>query len=431
MSKHRTAFDALSLVQSNQRVFIHGGAATPHRLIEGLVEHRERLRNVEIIHIHTHGPGKYADPECAKAFRVANLFVGANIRPKIDYDRVDYLPCFLSECPKLFRSGVRAPDVALIHLTPPDAHGFCSLGTSVDVVPAAIEMAKVLIAQINPRMPRLQGDGIVHIDQLDAWIEVDEPIDDYKQGVPTAAETKIGQNVAELIEDGATIQAGIGTIPEAAMKALVHHKHLGIHTELLTEGMLDLLKAGAVDNSQKAVHRGKTVSGFIMGTRALYDYIDNNPTCLNLDVTFVNDPSVISRNPKVSAVNSAVEIDLTGQVCADSVGPRIISGVGGQMDFLRGAALSSGGKPIMAITSRTKKGVSRIVPMLTHGAGVVSTRPNIHWVVTEHGSVNLFGKTLRERARGLISIAHPDDREWLEREAFRVAREAGKNRGSD
>jgi 4-hydroxybutyrate CoA-transferase len=418
-----SAEQALELVQSGQRVFVHGAAATPTRLLQGLIKSHERLSDVELIHLHTFGDADYAGPRYAKNFRVSNLFVGQNMREQIDGDRIDYLPCFLSEIPNLFRSQRRPLDVALIHVSPPDEHGYCSLGTSVDVARAAVDSAKIVIAQINAQMPRVHGDGFVHISRLDRWIEIDEPIIPVVKTTPTPQELEIGRLSATLIEDGSTLQMGIGSIPDAVLASLHGHRHLGIHSEMWTDGAMDLIRSGAVDNSKKVLHPGKSVSGFVMGTQALYDFIDDNPSVLQLDIGYVNSPHNISLNPKVVAINSAVEVDLTGQVCADSIGNKIISGVGGQMDFIRGASLSAGGKPIIAITSRTKRGASRIVSNLKAGAGVVTTRSHVHYVITEFGIADLYGKTLGERARELIKIAHPDDRERLERERFEITKQ--------
>jgi 4-hydroxybutyrate CoA-transferase len=405
-------------IQSGQRVFIQGGAATPFKLIDGLIQQADRLENVELIHLHTMGPALYADSKYSKAFQVANLFVGSNMRKKMNLKGIDYLPCFLSEIPALFRSGKRPLDVALIHVSPPDRHGYCTLGTSVDITCAAIQNAKLIIAQINPQMPRVHGDGFVHISKIDHWVEVNEALPEALPAVLGPEEIAIGNFVAELVEDGSTLQAGIGSIPDAVLRSLKSHRHLGVHTEMWSDGMLELIKCGAVDNSLKCVHPGKTVSGFVTGTKAVYDFIHDNPSVAQLDIGYVNNPETISRNPKVVAINSAVEIDLTGQVCADSIGSHIISGVGGQMDFMRGASFSPGGKPILALTSRTKKGKARITSILKPGAGVVTTRAHIHYVTTEFGTVDLYGKTLCERARALIQISHPGDRERLEKEWF-------------
>ena len=415
MKKHQEAREAVSAIQSGHRVFVHSGAATPLRLLDALVDERSRLRNVELTHLHTMGPARYAVAQFKDSFKVSAFFIGKNMRSKFDPPYVDYIPCFLSEIPQLLRSGRLPIDVALLHVSPPDRHGFCTLGTNVDAARAAADVAKIIIAQINPNMPRVHGDGFIHLDQIHHAIEVNDLLPEEIPTPPSDEEKAIAGLTAELVEDGSTLQMGIGSIPDAVLGALKHHRHLGIHTEMLTEGALELLRLGAVDNSQKKVHPGKTVSGFVLGTRALYDYIDDNPSVVGLDIGYVNNPVNIARNPKVIAINSAVEIDLTGQVCADSIGPRIISGAGGQMDFIRGASLSSGGKPIIALTSRTKHGISRIVPTLMPGAGVVTTRAHVHYVITEFGVADLYGKTLAQRSKQMISIAHPDEREGLER----------------
>ncbi len=407
----RTAEEAVADIRPGQRVFLHGGVATPRALIAGLEPHRRRLHDVELVHLHTEGVADWAS--WTESFRIANLFVGPNMRKLVGKPGNDYLPCFLSEIPALLRSGRRKVDVALIHVSPPDRHGHCTLGTSVDVARAAVDGADLVVAQINPQMPRTHGDGFVHSSAIDYAIEVDSPIPEHAPQDLDEDELQIGRFVAELIEDGSTLQVGIGAIPDAVLRALTHHRHLGVHTEMWSDGILELIESGAIDNSQKNVHPGKTVSGFVMGSRRLYDFIDDNPACVMLDIAYVNNPRKIAKNPKVCAINSAVEVDLTGQVCADSIGPRIISGVGGQMDFMRGASLTDGGKPIIALTSRTAKGQPRIVPTLRQGAGVVTTRAHVHWVVTEHGVAELYGATLQERADALISIAHPDDREGL------------------
>ncbi|TPV94965.1 MAG: acetyl-CoA hydrolase/transferase family protein [Myxococcales bacterium FL481] len=409
-----TPLEAVSSIRSGQRVFVHGGMATPTALLEALVQRADELRDVELIHLHTTGAVPYADPRYADSFRVANLFVGSNLRGRLR-DGVDYLPCFLSEIPQLFRSGRRKIDVALVQVSPPDDSGHCTLGTSVDVAKAAVDTAEATIALVNPRMPRVHGDGFVPTRKLTATVEVETPLPEYAARPLTTVERQIGRHVASLIDDGSTLQVGIGAIPDAVLAALGGHRHLGVHTEMWSDGLLDLLESGVVDNSRKYKHVGKTVSGFVMGTQRLFDFIDDNPAVVQLDIGYINNPYIISRNPKVAAINSAVEVDLTGQVCADSIGSRVISGVGGQMDFIRGASLSEGGKPIIALPSCCKDGTSRIVETLRPGAGVVTTRAHVHYVVTEHGVADLYGRTLDERARALIAIAGPQHREALAR----------------
>jgi len=414
MPRHSSAAAAVAAIASGQRVFVHGGVATPLGLMEALVARAGELRDVELIHLHTSGPAEYADPAHAASFRVVNLFVGANLRGRLDHARVDYLPVFLSEIPALFRTQ-RRPDVALIQVSPPDRHGFVSLGTSVDVARAAVDTAATVIAQVNPRMPRVHGDGILPLDRLHHWYEESRELPEVQPGSIGDVERAIGRHVASLIEDGATLQLGIGDVPNAILAELGSHRHLGLHTEMWSDGALPLLRAGVIDNSAKVIHPGRSISGFVIGTRALYDFIDDNPTVMQLDIGYVNRADVIRRNPRVTAINSAIEVDLTGQVCADSIGDAIISGVGGQMDFIRGASLSPGGKPIIALPSRTSRGDRRIVARLRPGAGVVTTRAHVHYVVTEHGIAELYGKTLAERARALVAVAHPDDRDELSR----------------
>jgi acyl-CoA hydrolase len=410
--------EAVQGIASGNRVFIHAVAAAPLQLINAMTERASELRDVEIVHLHTEGDAPYTRPEFEKSFFTNALFVGSNTRRAIRDGRGDYIPVFLSEIPNLFRSGVLPLDVAMIQVSPPDRHGFCSLGSSVDVTPAALASAKHIIAQINPRMPRTHGDGLIHRSRIDIAIEVDEPLPTHVPGVPSPEEKAIGENVAALIDDGATLQMGIGAIPNAVLAALGNHKNLGIHTEMFSDGVIPLVESGVINNLNKRIHPGKIVGGFVMGTQAIYDFIDDNPQVAMLDIGYVNDTAVIRRNPKVTAINSAIELDITGQVCADSIGTYQFSGVGGQMDFIRGASLSQGGKPIIALPSATAKGVSRIVPFLKEGAGVVTTRAHMHYVVTEHGVANLYGKNMRQRAKALIEIAHPDHRETLERAAF-------------
>jgi 4-hydroxybutyrate CoA-transferase len=394
-------------------VFVHGASATPLPLLEAMCANASRFRELELIHLHTVGDAPHADPKFAGNFRLTNLFVGGNLRGRLDYDRVDYLPCFLSEIPLLFRQGIKPLAAALIQVSPPDSHGYCSLGTSIDVARAAVEHAGLVLAWINPRMPRTHGDSMIHVSQIHAAWEKEAPLPEAPCPPLTDTDIEIGRLVASLVEDGATLQVGIGGIPNAALAALRHHRHLGVHTEMFSDGVIDLLKCGAVDNSRKKVHAGKTVTGFCSGSRALYDYVDDNPAVVFFESDYVNRAGNIARNPRVTAINSAVEVDLTGQVCADSVGPHILSGVGGQMDFIRGATLSENGRPIIALPSRTKKGESRLVSCLKNGAGVVTTRAHTRFVITEFGIADLFGKTLGQRAKALISIAHPGDRDRL------------------
>ena len=413
-----SAEQAVSIVQSNDRVFIHSVAAAPQRLVAALTARAGELRNVELVHLHTEGEAPYARPEYANSFHVNALFVGANVREAVQTGRADYIPVFLSEVPALFRKGILALDVAMIQVSPPDRHGYCSLGVSVDASRAAVQSARTVVAQINPQMPRTHGDGLIHINTIDFAVEVDEPLPEKTSPVLSEIELAIGRHCAGLVEDGATLQMGIGAIPDAVLAALVHHRHLGIHTEMFSDGLIPLVETGVITGEKKNVHPGKIVSGFVMGTRRLYDFVDDNPLVAMLDIAYVNDTAVIRRNPKVTAINSAIEVDLGGQICADSIGTRQFSGVGGQMDFIRGASLSEGGKPIIALPSRTVRGEARIVPFLKPGGSVVTTRAHVHYVVTEYGVANLYGKNLRQRAAELIAIAHPGDREALAAEAY-------------
>jgi len=415
--KFIAAEEALSIIRSHDRVFIHGGAATQQKLVKALVNRHSELSGVEITHLHTEGDAPYATPVYSKAFRVNAFFISKNVRSHVNETNVQYIPMFLSEIPLFIRSGKFPIDVAMVQVSPPDAHGFCSLGISVDIARAACEMAGKIIALVNPNMPRSLGDGFIHHSKISAAVYSEDAI--YECGNPEITDTEIaiGKNVAELVEDGATLQMGIGGIPNAVLQFLKGHKNLGVHTEMFSDGILPLVQTGVINGKLKTKHPGKIVSSFAMGTRALYNFIHDNPEVAMLDVAYVNDTSVIRKNKKVTAINSAIEIDLTGQVCADSIGTEIFSGVGGQMDFIRGAALSEGGKPIIALGSVTAKGVSKIVPVLKSGAGVVTTRAHVQYVVTEYGTVDLYGKNISQRAKALISIAHPNNREYLEREA--------------
>lgn len=413
-----TAEEAVKLIKSNDRVSIHTGAAAPQRLINALTDRHEELRNVEIVHMHTEGDAPYADPKYAQSFHVNAFFIARNIRAQVNEVNVQYIPMFLSEIPAFIRSSHFHVDVAMIQVSPPDTQGFCSLGISVDVTKAACDTARKIIALVNPNMPRSHGDGFIHHSRISAAVYAEDPIFDCGSGPATDIEMAIGKNVAALVEDGATLQMGIGGIPNAVLQFLDGHKDLGVHTEMFSDGILPLVKSGVINGKLKTKHMGKIVSSFAMGTRALYDFIHDNPEVAMLDVGYVNDTSVIRKHKKVTAINSAIEIDLTGQVCADSIGTEILSGVGGQMDFIRGAALSEGGKPIIALASATAKGISKLVPTLKMGAGVVTTRAHVQYVVTEYGTVNLYGKNIAQRAQALISIAHPDHREALERDAY-------------
>ena len=417
--RYGTADEVVSVISSGQTVFIHSVAAAPQRLIAAMAARANELRGVEIVHLHTEGDAPYAAPGMEASFHVNALFVGPNMRKAVEEGRADYIPVFLSEAPLLFRRGIMPLDVAMIQVSPPDKHGYCSLGVSVDIARAAVECAKVVIAQINPQMPHTHGDGFIHISKIYAAVEVDEALPTIEIPPHTDVETTIGQHCASLIEDGATLQMGIGAIPDAVLSALKHHKGLGIHTEMFADGVIDLVESGVITGEHKATHPGKIVTGFVMGTKRVYDFVDDNPFTVFLDSAYVNDTHVIRRNPKVTAVNSAIEVDVTGQVCADSIGTRQFSGVGGQMDFIRGASLSEGGKPIIALPSTTSKGESRIVPYLKQGAGVLTTRAHVHYVVTENGIANLYGKNMRQRAKALIEIAHPNHRAALEEEAFK------------
>lgn len=414
-----SAEDAVKIVQGGSRIFIQGSAATPTVLLRALFERKNELSNVELVSISTLGNINFNKTELGNSFFINSLFVSKNVRDIVNTEQGDYIPVFLSEIHLLFEKGILPLDFAFIHVSPPDKHGFCSLGTSVDITRSAIKNAKQVVAQINKQMPRTHGDGIIHISEINTAIEVDEPLPEvsYQKKADEASLT-IGKYCAELIEDGSTLQMGIGAIPDSVLTCLHNHKDLGVHTEMFSDSVISLVEKGIINNKYKVKHRGKIVTGFVIGTKKIYDFVDDNPEVAFLDISYVNDTSVIRANPKVVAINSAVEIDITGQVCSDSIGTYQYSGVGGQMDFIRGAALSEGGKPIIAMPSVTSKGISRIVAQLKPGAGVVTTRGHIHWVVTEYGSVNLFGMNMEQRAKALINIAHPDHREELSKLSF-------------
>ena len=414
--KLKTTAEAIQCVKSGDRVFVHGSAATPVCLVQALQDRHNELKNVELVSITNIGELNFDKAEYRKAFFFNSLFVSATTRNVVNSLDGDYVPVFLSEIPILFRKKILPLNVALIQVSPPDKHGFCSLGTSVDIAKAAVEMAEIVIAQVNPKMPRTHGDGFIAMDKIHSFVlqESELPEVDYSSKTNDGIR-QIGKNVASIIEDGATLQLGIGSIPDQVMQNLLDHKNLGIHTEMMSDGVIPLIEKGIINNSMKKLNVGRSVTGFMAGTRKLYDFVDDNPQIKVMDIAYVNDTSIIRQNPKATAINSAIEIDLTGQVCADSIGTYQYSGIGGQMDFIRGASLSEGGKPIIALPSITSKGLSRIVPFLKEGAGVVTTRGHVHWVITEFGIINLYGKNLKQRAKSLIEIAHPQHRELLDK----------------
>ncbi|HEY9009366.1 MAG TPA: acetyl-CoA hydrolase/transferase C-terminal domain-containing protein [Ohtaekwangia sp.] len=419
MEKYISGEEAVKAIKSGNRVFVHGGAATPHFLLRKLVERASELYDVELVSISMQGEALFTDSRYRENFHINSLFVSANVREAVNDGRGDYVPVFLSEIPNLFRRNILPLDVALVQVSLPDRHGFCSLGVSVDIAAAAIKTAKYVIAQVNPRMPRTLGDGIIKMSDFDAVVYEEQELPEVVSAEGISEITmRIGEHCASLVEDGATIQTGIGSIPDAVLASLHNHKGLGLHTEMFSDGIIPLVESGVITNQFKKKHRGKIVSAFMLGSRKLYDFVDDNPSVMMLGIDYVNDTAVIRTNPKVTAINSAIEVDVTGQVCSDSIGTYHYSGVGGQMDFVRGAALSEGGKPIIALPSTTAKGISRIVPLLKPGAGVVTTRAHAHYIVTEYGVAYLYGKNMRQRAKALIEIAHPNHREALERAAF-------------
>jgi len=414
-----TAKEAFSVIESGMRVFIHGSVCTPTYMLHELAKEKDRLRDVELVSITLKGDIELDKPEYQESFHINSLFVSAPIRDAVAEGRADFVPVFLSDIPDLFKNRILELDVAIVQVSPPDSHGYCSLGLSVDIARAAVDSSKLIIALVNPQMPRTHGDGMIHTDRFTNMVyhESDIPEESYSSKVGKT-EMIIGKNIANMIEDGSTLQMGIGTIPDAVLSFLGNHKNLGVHTEMLSDGIITLVEKDVINNKMKTKHPNKTITSFAIGSRKLYNYVNDNPSFNFLDIDYVNNPHVIRQNPKVIAINSAIEVDLTGQVCADSIGELQFSGIGGQMDFMRGAALSIGGKPIIALNSRTNKGVARIVPQLKAGAGVVTTRGHVHYVVTEYGVAYLFGKNLRQRAKALIDISHPDDREEMMKYCF-------------
>lgn len=413
-----TAEEAVKVVKSGDRVYLQAAAAVPTVLANALVERAPELRNVEICHLHVEGEARYANPELAQSFHVNSFFLGANVRHTLKAGNGSYTPVFLSELPYLFRKKVLPLDVVFIHVSPPDIHGYCSLGVSVEATLSAIESSKKVVAQVNPQMPRTFGDGILHISEIDYLVEINSPIYSHETEKISPLEDKIGDYIASLIEDESTLQMGIGSIPNAALTKLSNHKNLGLHTEMFSDGVIDLIESNVINGNYKGTCRGRALATFLIGSQRLYDFVNDNPFIEMRESSYVNDTARIRKNPKMVAINSAIEVDITGQVCADSIGARMYSGVGGQMDFIRGASLSEGGKAIIALPSITKNGDSRIVPFLKQGAGVVSTRSHVQYIVTENGIANLYGKSLKQRSAELVKIAHPDHQEWIEREYY-------------
>jgi acyl-CoA hydrolase len=417
-----SAVEALQQVRSGDRVWIHAGSGAPLTLIDALTARAPELRGVEIVHLLTLGEAPYARPEFAESFRHSGLFLGGNVREAIKAGRADYTPINLSEIERLFTSGEMPLDVALIQVSPPDAHGFVSLGASIDCTLTAARHARHIIAEVNPRMPRALGDTFLHISELSATVETCHPLPEMPAPAPSPEHLLVAEHVAALIPDGATLQVGIGGIPNAVLERLRDRRDLGIHSEMCPDAVVPLIEAGVITGARKSVHPGKVIAGFVLGTRRLFDFIDNNPMFEFHPTSYVNDPFLIARNDSMIAINSALQVDLSGQVCADSIGPVPYSGFGGQLDFVRGAGRSKGGKAIIALPSTAKNGtVSRIVPMLDPGAGVVTTRADVHYVVTEYGAAYLRGKSLRQRAQALIAIAHPCFREALSRTDFSLS----------
>jgi 4-hydroxybutyrate CoA-transferase len=412
--KKVTAEEAVRVLKSGYRIFITGNCSVPQRIMEALNPRALELENLQLIQVLTIGKADYVKPELVPHIRVNSLFISANVRDAVNDGRADFTPVFLSEIPGLFKSGRLPIDVALIQVSPPDKNGYCSYGVEVGVTKTAAESAKIVIAEVNPHMPRCLGDSFIHVSKLDYVVEVDYPLPEIQMAISSPEQEAIANHIAAVIPDGATLQMGIGGIPDAVLKKLFNHQHLGVHTELFSDGVVDLVEAGVITNERKTFHPGKIVAGMVLGTQRLYDFIDDNPIVELHPTEYINDPFNIAKNDRMVSINSAIQIDLTGQVCADSMGHRLYSGVGGQVDFVRGAARSKGGMPIIALLSTAKDDtISRIVPTLTPGSGVITTRNDVHYVATEYGVVDMFGRTVRDRARMLVEIAHPKFRAEL------------------
>jgi acyl-CoA hydrolase len=420
MYKTVSAEEAVKVIKSNDRVYIQAAAAVPQKLINAMSARHEELRNVEVCHLHIEGETPYANPELKDSFHVNSFFLGENVRHTLTAGNGSYTPVFLSELPRLFQKNIIDLDVVLIHVSEPDKHGYLSLGVSVEATLAAIDNATTVIAQVNKNMPRTHGAGIIHYTEIDYFVECDDEIPTMIASEPSEIESKIGDYVAGLIEDRSTLQMGIGNIPNAVLSRLTNHKDLGLHTEMFSDGVIDLILNDVINGNYKKINRGRALTTFLMGSKRLYEYVDDNPFVEMRASNYTNNAAYIKQNPRMVAINSAIEVDATGQVCADSIGSKMYSGVGGQMDFIRGASLSDGGKAIIALPSVTRKGVSRIVPTLKPGAGVVTTRSHVHYVVTEYGIANLYGKTIKQRVKALVDIAHPDHREKIDKAYFEL-----------
>ena len=420
MYKTVSAEEAVKSIKSKDRVYVQAAAAVPQRLLKAMTERHEELRDVEVCHLHIEGEAPHANVKYKGSFHVNSFFIGKNVRHTLKAGNGSYTPVFLSELPLLFKRNILPIDVALIHVSVPDKHGYCSLGVSVEASLAAIDSAKIVIAQVNPKMPRVHGDGIIHYTEIDLFVECNDEIPSISLGLPSLVESKIGDYVASLIDDGSTLQMGVGNIPNAVLSRLNNHKNLGLHTEMFSDGVIDLILNDVINGNYKTISPGRALTTFLVGSKRLYDYVDDNPFVEMRESDYVNDVSIIKQNKKMVAINSAIEIDVTGQVCADSIGPKMYSGVGGQIDFIRGASLSEGGKAIIALPSITKKGISRIVPSLKPGAGVVTTRAHVQYVITEYGIANLYGKTIKERVKALVNIAHPEHRERIDKAYFEL-----------